>query len=187
MRDFFYNKGDILIAILVILVAAAVICFRIGVIAGYSENGEEGRRLFPSLSFGNPTDNADDNKAAEEDGGQDDTSAVSIAEGDESPSQTETPPLEASETEEPPVQEEEPVQEAEPPEQIVAKDITITINAGDAASTIADKLLAAGAITDKQAFLKEVVARKADSKLKQGTFTIPAGATIADIIGILVV
>ena len=84
----------------------------------------------------------------------------------------------------------EPGQTEEPPEQSPGQTapaaVQITVNAGDSASTIADKLLAAGAITDKQAFLADVVAQGADSRLRAGTFTIPAGSSHLEIIAILV-
>ena len=172
MRDFFYNKGDVLIAILIILVAATVIYFRVGIVMGNPDPGERIRDFFSSLNLP----------------GQSGEPAVTVTEGDEeqeaaSPEDTAPPTQEdPAPVDEPAGQDNEPEEQAPPP----SADVTITINAGDAASIIADKLLAAGAISDKQAFLAEVEAQGAASKLKQGTFTIPAGSSISDIIKILV-
>ena len=49
MRDFFYNKGDVLIAALIILVAACVIYIRVGIIMDYPPSGENGLLPLPSL------------------------------------------------------------------------------------------------------------------------------------------
>ena len=174
MRDFFYNKGDVLIAILIILVAATVIYFRVGIVMGNPDPGERIRDFFSSLNLP----------------GQSGEPAVTGTEDDEGqqaaqPDDTDTPTQEdQTPADEPGGQDPEPEGTAPPPS--ASADVTITVNAGDAASTIADKLLAAGAISDKQAFLAEVEAQGAASKLKQGTFTIPAGSSISDIIKILV-
>ena len=46
MRDFFYSKGDIFIAVLIILVAVFIIYLRVGVIMGYDPfGGGEGSLL----------------------------------------------------------------------------------------------------------------------------------------------
>ena len=157
MRDFFYNKGDVLIAILIILVAAFVIYMRVGVVLDYSASGEREGKLLPMPSFFSGLigrESPDDTEKGQ-------TSGQTVV----PPDQSETPPV-------------------QPPSAPAAAQITVV--AGDAASTIADKLFDAGAISDKQAFLSEVIAEGADSKLKTGTFTIPAGATYKEIIKILV-
>jgi len=189
MRDFFYSKGDIFLAILIILVAAFVIYLRVGVIMDYSASGKSGGSLLPmppSVSdvidsvtgagtagdAGAGTDGTDQNTApaATDQGAGQTADATAPDQGAAQdgqaaqPAQTDTPP-------------------AAPP---APASVQVVVAAGDAASTIADKLLAAGAISEKQAFLSEVTAQGAESKLKMGTFTIPAGASNADIIKILV-
>jgi len=178
MRDFFYNKGDVLIAVLIIIVAAVIIYFRVGVVMD-SEPGEKLKSLFaPLITAITGEKSPDEEPAAEEPV----ASEPVTPEATEPSAGTDTAQEQTPVVEEPPVQEEPP---AEPPP-AAAADIKITIAAGDIASTIADKLLAAGAITDKQAFLAEVDAQNAASKLKQGTFTIPAGSSAKDIVSILV-
>jgi hypothetical protein len=179
MRDFFYNKGDVLLAVLIILAAAFVIYLRVGVIMDYSPFGNLGEGLLTPPSANGESAAVDSDAEANE--GAD----VTVTEPEE-PAQNETtnPPTTAGTTGEEPVPEEEPGQSEPPPQS--GQPVQIVVNSGDAASTIADKLLAAGAITDKQAFLSDVIAQGADSKLKTGTFTIPAGARHSDIIAILV-
>jgi len=184
MRDFFYNRGDILVAILIIVVAATVIYFRVGIVMG-TDPGEGLKNLFaPLFSSGQSAEETSEEavigdelqeEAVVPEPEQDTTGMTAAAEEDAS-----TDPIQQAE--------EPPTQAETPPEQpsAGAASVTITVNAGDAASTIGDKLLAAGAISDKQAFLSEVMAQGADSRLRQGTFTIPAGSAIKDIIALLV-
>ena len=181
MRDFFYNKGDVLIAILIIAVAIVVIYFRVGVVMGDPNPGERLKNLFsPIIEYITGDRNADGAESGDD--AQGDTEQAA-----ETPAQTEPEAGSDSSQGQSPAVEEPPVQEETPPVQPPgnAAEIKITINAGDAASTIADKLLEVGAISDKQAFLNEVDAQGAASRLKQGTFTIPAGSSISDIIAIL--
>jgi len=180
MRDFFYNKGDVLVAILIIVVAAAVIYFRVGIVMG-TDPAEGLKNLISPLFSSNQTEEGPSEEAAK--GGEEPENTVApVPEPD-----TAGPPAEADTTEQTQQEEEPPVQEEEGSGQpsAGAAGATITINAGDAASTIADKLVAAGAISDKQAFLNEVDAQGAASRLKQGTFTIPAGSSVNDIIKLL--
>jgi len=161
MRDFFYNKGDVFIAVLIILVAAFVIYVRVGVIMDYSATGDNRASLFP---FGpSSTEEADS-------GGR-----TPGPHPGEAPAEETDPPVTPPAEEEPPI-----VQDPG------ATEIQITVNAGDAASTIADKLFAANLIMDRPAFLDAVMTQGADSKLKTGTFTIPMGASNEEIIAILI-
>jgi len=174
MRDFFYNKGDVLITVLIVLVAATVIYFRVGVIKGDADPGERLKGWFsPLFSLGQAAEEPE--YVAEESQVQ----AEPPAPAETQPEQTPAVP-EQTVTEDPAIEEPPPEAPA-----VTAADAKITINAGDTASAIADKLLEAGAIPDKQAFLDEVHARDAASRLKQGSFTIPAGSSTSDIIGIL--
>ena len=178
MRDFFYNKGDVFIAVLIILIAAFVIYLRVGVIMDYSASGGKGESLLPMPPAigewgGRPSAVGADEGSGQNDTGDNATDPSTLSETNGQAGQT------PAEQEQPPASS---VQVGQPP----ASSVQITVSAGDAASTIADKLLAAGAITDKQAFISEVLSQGADSKLKIGTFTIPTGSTVSEIITILV-
>jgi hypothetical protein len=176
MRDFFYNKSDVLIATLIILIAAVVIYTRVGVIMDYPSKaaGGDGNSILPDVTMILEEGVEGILSATEADGDENVTDVV-VTE----PAVTE--PAGDAQTEPP----EEP---AAPPAETppASSEVTITISAGDYGTSIAEKLLTAGAITDKNAFLAEVAAQHADTKLKQGTFKIPAGATLAEIVKILV-
>jgi len=160
MRDFFYSKGDVFLAVLIILIAAFVIYVRVSVIMDYSATGDNRANLFP---FGPSTTEGTG------DGGR----TVGPHPGEAPPADTDPAVTQP--------QEQEPPAEEDPG----ATEIQITVSAGDAASTIADKLFAAGLIMDRPAFLEVVMTQGADSKLKTGTFTIPMGAGNEEIIAIL--
>jgi hypothetical protein len=190
MRDFFYNKSDVLIAILIILIAALVIYTRVGIIMDYPSKmaGGEGNAYLPPIQEV-LTDVMDGDgigipAKTDADVTQDVTAEITTG------TQTEQPPADVApaETADPPAATEPPPAEVVPAETAPppTAEVTITVAAGDVGSKIADKLLTAGAITDKAAFLAEVTAQGADTKLKQGTFTIPAGATLSEIVKILV-
>jgi hypothetical protein len=180
MRDFFYNKRDVLIAMLIILAAARVIYTRVGVIMDYPSKmaGGEGNAYLPPIQDV-LSDVAGLGESQPNEGLNDDAASAENTEqlpADVTPAQTNPAP----------VQTDPAPADVTPPEAAPPAEVTIIVSAGDVASVIADKLLAAGAIPDKAAFLAEVTAQSADSKLKMGTFTIPAGATPAEIVRILV-
>ena len=60
--------------------------------------------------------------------------------------------------------------------------LTFVVEDGEAAPTIAAKLHGAGLITDEEAFLRRVVDRRVDTRLKAGTFIISTGATLDEVI-----
>ena len=190
MRDFFYNKGDVLIAVLIILIAAFVIYMRVGVIMDYSEAG--GGNLLPNplaalgSDDGDDDDGDDDGDGNNSDGLGDDGlpfGGDEPASGDDDDGVTaaEEPPAEIPPED---LQMDEP--EPEPPTPApAAQDAQITVNAGDTGGAIADKLITAGLITDKQGWISDLIASGADTKVKQGTFKIPAGSSHSEIIAIL--
>ena len=199
MRDFFYNKNDVIVAVVIVIIAAFVIYMRVGVIMDYparAAGAEEKTFLQSVLWWDKDADRVIPAKST------DDSTIQPPAV--ETPVQTEvTPPVQdpvqtpdpgpnvtTQEAPQDPVVEDPPVEVVpDPPVEqptTSTSEISITVVAGDVGSTIGDKLVTAGAITDKAAFLAEVDAQNAATKLKQGTFKIPAGSTMADIVKILV-
>lgn len=63
-----------------------------------------------------------------------------------------------------------------------AQSVTVNVVQNDTLSTIAQSLVTAGAISDAQQFIDAVNAANAATKLKFGTYTIPAGTSIEEII-----
>lgn len=63
--------------------------------------------------------------------------------------------------------------------------ITFVVADGDAASTIAANLKAKGLIADETTFLNRLTELGKDTSLKAGTFVVPTGASIDDVIDVL--
>ena len=195
MRDFFYNKNDVFVAFIIVLIAAFVIYMRVGVIMDYPARaaGAEPKTFMESLLWWNKdqvrpvktTDVNTNNTPTAETPVQDQVDdPVNVQTTDPKPA---TPP--AAEPTDPVVQDPPPEVNPDPPvtQPITPQgEVSITVVAGDVGSTIGDKLISAGAITDKAAFLAELDAQNAATKLKQGTFKIPAGSSLAEIVKILV-
>jgi len=67
-----------------------------------------------------------------------------------------------------------------PPAQPANK--TFVVESGDLATTIAAKLKAEGLIADEDKFLLRLTELEVDTRLKAGTFVIPTGASVDDVI-----
>lgn len=63
--------------------------------------------------------------------------------------------------------------------------VTVTVDPGDTPQAVAAKLQAAGAVADPAAFVGRLVERGLDTRLRTGTFRIPAGASLDTVIDIL--
>ncbi|HLN61981.1 MAG TPA: hypothetical protein VK464_10570, partial [Symbiobacteriaceae bacterium] len=60
--------------------------------------------------------------------------------------------------------------------------VTFVVEPGDLATTIAANLKAQGLIADEDAFLSRVSETGADTALKAGTFVVPTGANLDQVI-----
>ena len=131
MRNFIYNKSDILVALAIILVALVIIFFRVNALMDFSGRGTA---EVPVSTAGVTTE--------EENTG----------EGEE------TGPVPTS----------------------------FKVESGATSDSIAEDLVSAGFISSADEFLAEVSAQGAETKLKTGTFVIPVGSNVSDIVKILV-
>ena len=66
------------------------------------------------------------------------------------------------------------------------QEVTIKIDEGSGASTIADQLYEAGVISDRSEFTKQIVKQGADSQLKPGTYLFVTGSDIQNVIDLLI-
>lgn len=64
-------------------------------------------------------------------------------------------------------------------------DVSFTVSANQSAEAIGQALASAGLVTDSQTFINAVNAAGAATRLKVGSFTIPAGSTPEQIVAIL--
>jgi hypothetical protein len=154
MRNFLYNKSDILIAVIIIVVAAVIIWTRVDAIMGPDkESGET------------------PNVAAEETPAPD-TTPTEGAVG-EQPVDSQTPESEGTPEEGTP-DDEEAITDEEP--------IEFVVEVGSAASTVADDLESMDLVESADVFLTELTAQNAETKLKAGVFEITPGTSVSDIV-----
>ena len=180
LKDIFYDKNDILVALIIVAVAALVISNRIDSILAYPTSleaqttiaaNEKGKQPEPPVQYT----------------GQDDPAGEGNEEGNNGGSEGETdanPPAQGGASTKDPEQ----GQDNNPPStENPAKPTNhkIEVAPGSTVTKIADSLVSAGLIKDRQAFLNAVTAANADTKLKAGTFTVPSDSTPEQIVSIL--
>ncbi|MBE6032535.1 MAG: endolytic transglycosylase MltG [Clostridiales bacterium] len=188
LKDMFYNHNDIVIACVIVLIAALVIVTRVDVLMGY-----------PSMAAQQAIADAEANLPADPipsvgDIEDPDGELSGSIEGDD-PVNGDEPTGGEGDTPEPPVVDEPPVTEPEPqPEPQPEPEpegptpgtpVTVTIPSGSTGADVAQALLDAGLISSKDEFYKAVVEAEADTKLQAGTFDIPAGSSLDEIVKIL--
>jgi cell division protein YceG involved in septum cleavage len=161
MRNFLYNKSDILVAVIIIVVAAIIIWTRVNAIMDT-----------PKEAGDKPANNTEQN-VADQSGGTTTPAAVT------SPPATETTDGGVTEGNPPP-----PDSEPSGDEDGAAEGETVqfTVDVGSAASTVADNLASKGLVDSADAFLNELKAQNAETKLKAGNFKIKSGTSVADIV-----
>ena len=165
IKDLIYDFNDILVALLILAVAAGVITWKLADIMAYPEYlAQQAGTVVASKPTEEPVDMSDVDLTIDDNVVAINTEIDDISSEPE-PAQTEP----------------ENTQPTAP-----TGETKITIPAGSYASKIAQILFDAGLITSTDDFLKELTAEKADTKLKAGTFTIPAGSTMEEIIKILI-
>ena len=186
LKDMFYNKNDILVALLIVVVAAFVISNRIDAILAYPSSLEAQASIAASSKEPDPPVQYVGREDSEEDAGNSDgdtneegndqegtvTSGEAIG--------TDTPPQNPGTTNPPGGgQSGNPGNSAEPVNH------SIYIAPGSNASQIADILIGVKLFETRQAFFDAVSAASADTKLQAGTFIIPSDATPAQVVKIL--
>jgi type I restriction-modification system DNA methylase subunit len=160
MRNFLYNKSDILIAVIIIAVAAFVIWTRVDAIMS---TGDEAAAAQTTVTQDVPE--ADDPNATDDEGEATDQDAA----------ETDTPTDEELAAEESAAAEEEAAAEDDTPQEF-------TVEVGSAASTVAQDLEAAGLVDEAQDFIDELEAQNAVTKLKAGTFKLKPSMSVAQIV-----
>lgn len=165
IKDFIYDFNDILVALLILAVAAGVITWRVADIMAYPEYLAKQQDIViaqkpeePDVDMSGVDLTIDDTVIENINTDPEDANAEVIGTGTP---ENETPAAAVGETK-------------------------ITIPSGTPASKIADILYDSGLITSTSDFLSALTAQKADTKLKAGTFTIPAGSNMDEIIAILI-
>ncbi len=174
IKDLIYDFNDIVVALLILAVAGGVITWRVADIMAYPEYLAKQQEILVA------------DKPVEPDT---DLSGIDLTPEPVNPSINPNPEGTGSSESGEPGQTgtEDPSASTDPPAPPPATGETkITVPAGSYASKIAEILYDAGLISSTQEFIDTLVEQKADTKLKAGTFTIPAGSTMEEIIKILI-
>ncbi|MBR0140580.1 MAG: endolytic transglycosylase MltG [Firmicutes bacterium] len=183
IKDLIYNMNDIIVALLILAVAGSVIYWRVNEIMDYpayaAAQKSEVAKLQPDFTDVDLTPGEVDqnlNAAPEDFDASKEGETTQPQEGETTqPQEGETKPQEG---------ETKPAETTK--EGFVTKaDVKFTIPAGSSCDKIGSLLFQQGLIESKEAFVKEVIAQKADTKLQTGTFNIPAGSDMNDIIKII--
>ena len=159
-------------ALVIILIAALVIYSRVDLILGGAASGEFSGSKPPSSTSSVPTEPIDD--------------VDPDADADQNPVTT----VPGDDTEEPgdAVTAEKPATGSDSQDNTTtapSEPVMFTVEVGTSSGTIARNLVAAGLIPSIDAFNKEVVKQKAETKLKAGTFKIKPGMSVKEIVKLL--
>nr|NCC45387.1 hypothetical protein [Clostridia bacterium] len=168
LKDLIYDYNDIVVAILIIILAGAIISWRINYIIAYP-------KYLAEQTAGEISDdiNLDDI----------DLSLSDIEDINDNPEDIVSDPASGPPAEDP--------QDAEPPntddegEFVTAQDASFTVPPGVSGTKIAQLLYEENLVESSQQFITAVAKKNAETKLMAGTFNIPAGSTVEDIVNIL--
>lgn len=173
LKDLFYDKNDIIVALCLVVIGAFIISTQVDSIMSYPE------QLADQLQQ-EQLQQEQQGSAAKPDG---DVTATETP--DPQIPEVQEPPVTAPDPVTPPVQEPEPQTPPVSNEFRTAVDRTIEIPSGAYSQKIAQILSEAGVVPSQDAFLKAVSDGGLETKLKAGTFKIPAGSTLDDVVKIV--
>lgn len=167
-KDFIYDKNDIVIALVIVLIAGFIILGRVDAIMNYPETLiEQAQQTSDTV-----TDSAiATDGAITTNSGIGTSTGTAVATGPATGTQTPSTPAVTN-----------PNQPTKPAEIVY---IYVTIPPGATGDSIAGILITAGFITEKSQFLNAVAAAGADKKLKAGTFKIPNDSNPAQVVNII--
>jgi len=179
LKDIFYDKNDIIVALAILAVAGFIITQQVDSIMTYPEQlAAEVQQEQESI----PPEGEGDISGAKPEGEGGSTPPVNDGQGE-----GEAQEGQSGVVPDQPTQPDTPSQttQTNSGEFKTAVARTVEIPSGSHSSSIASILANAGVVPSKDAFLSAVSAAGAETKLKAGTFTIPAGSTLSDVVAIL--
>jgi len=184
VQDLIYNLNDIVIACLIVISASFIIYWRIQVVMDYPKYLEE--KAKKNLAANPDFTDVDLTQGEFLEGFNYNPEEFEAAEGTESTVSSAASQDSSKITAQSGGKDVMSVSTNENTENFTVKnDTKFTIPAGSSGEKIAELLLQNGLIASKKDFLNMLVEKKADTKLKAGTFNIPAGSGLADIIKII--
>jgi hypothetical protein len=164
-KNFLYDKNDIIVALVIIILATFIITGRINAIMVYPETMLQKAQEEAGSSVLEPAPSSDEAAPVVP------VASDPLAEAPIETAPDTTVPNPAAPIDNPP-----------PANDTV---ITLIIPAGSSGDAIANLLIGNGLIAQKSDFLSAVAAAGVEKKLKAGTFKIPAGSTPAQVVAII--
>ncbi|MGI6205894.1 MAG: endolytic transglycosylase MltG [Anaerovoracaceae bacterium] len=152
-RNFIYDTSDILVAVIIILIAALIITWRVSALMNYSYDGGQTGSTEVSQSADSSADSS-----AQDESSSADTSSTS------SGSSTDSSSADSSSTDG------------------AGQVYEITVTQGETIDEIASVLSDAGLISDNQEFIDAVSEAGAESRIAAGTYEIEKGMSAAEIV-----
>lgn len=168
LKDLIYDYNDIFVAILIVILAGAIISWRISYIMAYP-------KYLAEQTAGEISDNIDV--------GDIDLSLNDIEDINDNPEDIVTDPSSDPDEDIPPAETEQNTDDEG--NFITAEDASFTVPTGVSGTKIAQLLYEANLVESTQQFNTAVAKKNAETKLMAGTFQIPAGSTVEDIVDIL--
>jgi cytoskeletal protein RodZ len=155
MKNFLYNKSDVLVAIVIIVAALLIIWSRVDAIMDTDNYKPSTTPTTTSEAKGTSGDVSDADTPATA------TTPTTPADSADSGKSTETTPPASTQS------------------------TVFVISAGSSSGKVAEDLKAEGFISTTQEFIDMLKTKQVETKVKAGNFTIPAGATVEQIVEIL--
>ena len=168
LKDIIYDKNDLLIALVILLLASFVIYQKIDLIMDYPTSIEA--QALANAETPVVEESSDTSEVPE-------TEENTTADQEEASDNEEPAENDVADTDEGNAAAEEDTQTKET--------VTLTIEYGATGSQIAQNLVDSGVLNSKQEFYDAVNKAGADTRLQAGEFTIPAGSTPDEVISII--
>ena len=173
LKDIFYDKNDIIVALAMVVVGAFIISSQVDSIMSYPE------QLADQLQQEQLEQEPLQQEGSSAKPGDEEVSDFPLPDPDvQQEPEIQEPPA-------PPVQEPQPQTPPASSEFKVPSDKTVEIPSGAYSQKIAQILADAGVVPSADAFLKAISDAGLETKLKAGTFKIPAGSTLNDVVKIV--
>lgn len=177
IKDFIYDKNDLLVALVIVVLAAFLIVSRVDVIMAYPSTIE--------LEM----DNAAGDRIAQENPKNDLTKPSGGADGDsdeaDGHNSDEAPDAQSPENANTSEKTEKQPKDNQEESNTGEGAVSVYIDYGSTAGQIAQLLLDSGVIDSKENFYDVLSSTGADTRLQAGTFSIPANSSIEEVIRII--
>lgn len=169
-KDFVYNVSDVLVTILIILIAALLISWRVSAIVHYPDKLHSEQDNYSAAQDDEDKDDQDNGKKDDKDSDKDTNDDKNSGKDSDDNSDDKDPDSSDKDDDK---------------TDATSKSYSITVMDNESAGEIAKNLVEIGIISDTKEFLDAVKIAGAEKKLRSGTFDFPPGCTADQIVEIM--